>query len=93
VLKLLKKLFSGPAGAAAPPSDPMEYEGYSVVATPRQVSGGWSTEGTISKEVDGELRQSRFIRADTCMSREDAVQMAFRKARTIIEEQGERMFR
>ena len=93
MLKLLKKLFSAPAAASARPSDPMEYEGYSVVATPRQVSGGWSTEGVISKEVDGELRQSSFIRADTCMSREDAVQMSFRKARTIIEEQGERMFR
>ena len=89
---LLKKVFGGSGEAAPQPSDPMEYEGYSVVAMPRQLSGGWSTEGVISREVDGELKSCPFIRADTCMSREDVVNMAFSKARKIIDEQGERMF-
>lgn len=90
---MLKKLFGGSGEAPVQSSDPMEHEGFSVVATPRQVSGGWSTEGTISREVDGELKESRFIRADTCMSRDDAVRMAFSKARKIIDEQGDRMFK
>jgi hypothetical protein len=93
MLDLLKKIFAGGgATPAAQPSDPVDYQGYEIVATPRQVSGGWSTEGLIRKELDGEPREAAFIRADTCMSREDAVQMAFSKARKIIDEQGDRVF-
>ena len=56
---------------------------------PRQVAGGWSTEGVISAEVDGETREAAFIRADTCMSRDDAIAAARAKARKIIDERGD----
>ena len=93
MFSVLKKLFSGSAQATVQESEPMQYEGFSVVATPRQVSGGWSTEGIISKQLDGESKSSSFIRADTCTSRDDAIQMAFSKARKIIDEQGDKLFR
>lgn len=95
MLNLLKRLFAGGGGGATAvvESDPEDYQGFQIVATPRQVSGGWSTEGIIRKEIEGTLQESTFIRADTSMSRDDAVQVALSKGRKIIDEQGERLFR
>ncbi len=92
MLGWFKKLFSASGPAAPQPSDPLDYQGFTVIATPRQVGGGWSTEGIIRHGEGDEQRETTFIRADTCMSREDAIAMAFSKARKIIDEQGERMF-
>jgi hypothetical protein len=91
MLDFLKKLVGG--GERAPEAaDPVEYGGYQIVAAPRQVSGGWSTEGVIRGQVDGEDREASFIRADTCMTREDAVDASRAKARKIIDERGAAVF-
>lgn len=88
MLERLKRLLGG--GERAPERAPaVDYEGYQIVAAPRQVSGGWSTEGFICAEVDGEPREAHFIRADTCMSREDAIEASRSKARKIIDERGD----
>ncbi|MFT5447109.1 MAG: hypothetical protein ACI9DC_002284 [Gammaproteobacteria bacterium] len=87
----IKRLF-----AAAPAQEraaaAIEYRGFEVIATPRKVSSGWSTEGLIRKQQAGKLREIRFIRADTCMSEEEAVVTAQGKARKIIDERGDSMF-
>ena len=49
--------------------------------------------GVIRKEVGGELKEHRFVRADTHASAEAANDFAVIKARQIIDEQGERIFR
>ena len=89
----LKKMLSADGDSEPQAADPVDYEGYSIIATPRKVSGGWSTEGIIRRQLEDGARETSFIRADTCMSRDDAVQMSISKARKIIDEQGERMFR
>ena len=90
----LKRLLGGGAGAREPePADPVEYEGFTIVATPRRAGSGWSTEGLIRKDVGGKAREVRFIRADTSPSRDAAVALSVGKARKIIDEQGERVFR
>jgi hypothetical protein len=91
MFEFLKKLAGG--GPRAPAhADPVDYQGFRIVATPRQVPGGWSTEGLIRKHLDGEEREVAFIRADTCMSREDAVRASEAKARKIIDERGDDIF-
>ena len=74
-------------------ADPVEHQGFTIVAAPRKASGGWSTEGHIRKVVDGETKEVHFIRADTSTSREAAVTLSVSKARKIIDEQGDRVFR
>ena len=94
MLGFLKSLFGGGAGARVPePADPVEYEGFSIVATPRRAGSGWSTEGRIRKDIGEETKEVHFIRADTSPSRDVAVTLSTSKARKIIDEQGERMFR
>jgi len=74
-------------------AEPVEHEGFTIIATPRKASAGWSTEGRIRKDIDGETKEAHFIRADTSTSREAAISLSVSKARKIIDEQGERVFR
>ena len=91
MIGFFKKLFSSqPARARA--AIPIEYKGFEVIAMPRQVSGGWSTEGVIRKNVDGEPLEATFIRADICMDEQDAIAAAQGKARKIIDERGDSVF-
>ena len=90
-----KKLFGGGGGSAAkeePAGEPVEHKGFSILATPFTEGGQFQTCGVISKEIDGEVKEHRFIRADRFSSKEDAVDVTLRKARQIIDEQGERIF-
>ena len=95
MLGFLKNVLGGGAGSGEPDAaDPVEHDSFTIVATPRKAaSGGWSTEGRIGKVVDGEAKEVHFIRADTSTSREAAISLSVSKARKIIEEQGERIFR
>ena len=94
MLGFLKGVFSGGDGDREPEAaEPVEHAGFTIVATPRKATGGWSTEGRISKVVEGEEKEVHFIRADTSTSREAAVSLSVSKARKIIDEQGERVFR
>ena len=94
MLGFLKNVLGGGGGDREPEgAEPVEHAGFTIVATPRKASGGWSTEGRIRKIVDGEAKEVHFIRADTSTSHEAAVTLSVSKARKIIDEQGERVFR
>ena len=94
MLGFLKNMLGGSGSESEPEgAEPVEHNGFTIVAAPRKASGGWSTEGRIRKDVDGEAKEVHFIRADTSMSREAAITLSVSKARKIIDEQGERVFR
>ena len=95
MLGFLKNVLGGGGGERKEPegAEPVEHAGFTIVATPRKASGGWSTEGHIRKVIDGETKDVHFIRADTSTSREAAITLSVSKARKIIDEQGERVFR
>jgi hypothetical protein len=88
---LWNRLFGGVA--VDPEEDPVEYEGYRIRPTPFPHRGAYQTAGTIEKEVGGEIKEHRFIRAETHSSREEAIAFSIAKAKQIIDEQGKRIFR
>ncbi len=92
IMKFLRGLGGNKAEEAAR-HEAVEYKGFSIVPTPRKVQGGWTTEGIISKSAGDDTRSEHFIRADMLMSEEDAVDYSVNKARKIIDEQGERLFK
>jgi hypothetical protein len=92
IMKFLRGL-GGEKSEETSKHEAVEYKGFSVVATPRKAPGGWTTEGVISKEVGENTRSERFIRADMLMSEDEAVDYSVAKARKIIDEQGERLFK
>ena len=52
------------------------------------VGSEYQLAGLIEKEVDGELKSYKFVRADRFSSKEDVVSFALAKGRQIIDEQG-----
>ena len=87
----LKKLFAG-GGTSTHQAPPQEYSGYTIVASPQRESGGWRVAGTISKEMDGEVKTHAFIRADTNPDLQGTVDLTIGKAKRLIDEQGDRIF-
>ncbi|MGI9436470.1 MAG: HlyU family transcriptional regulator [Geminicoccaceae bacterium] len=94
LLGSLKSLFGsggkekGPAAAEA-----VDYNGYQIRPAPERRDGGWNTAGTISKTIDGEVREHRFIRVDTHSNQDDAASFSITKAQQIIDEQGDHIFK
>jgi hypothetical protein len=93
----LKKLFGGkPASDAAndagKPLASAEHDGFMIHATPFQENGQWQLCGVIEKQVAGEHKSHRFIRADRFPARDEAAQFTLAKGRQIIDERGEAIF-
>ena len=81
---------------ASPDEKPMasvEFEGYSIEPVTHEEQGKFYTAGRISKSFDSGVKTQSFIRADTHTSRESAAEHAVQKAKQIIREQGDKLFR
>ena len=95
-MSFLKKLFGGGNDSAAKadnaPAATEAYEGFTIHAMPYQENGQWQMRGVIEKEIGGELKSHRFIRADRFAGTTEALEMTFLKARQIIDQNGERLF-
>lgn len=70
----------------------VEHEGFRIVPAPIRQPAGWLTAGIITKEVDGVLKEHRFIRADVLGDQGAAEDHAIFKARRTIDELGETIF-
>lgn len=96
-MSFLKKLFGigggeGDAAAEAGGGEAQDYKGYAIRATPFKAEGQYQTCAVITKDVDGATKEHRLIRADRFADLDAAVDVSFRKARQIIDEQGDRLF-
>jgi len=95
-MSFLKKLFGlgDPAGdpSGARPAKEIEHKGFTIAATPYKNDGQYQTCGVVSKEIDGVLKEHRFIRADRFAGLDDAVDVAIKKGKQIVDEQGEKIF-
>jgi len=96
-MSFLKRLFGGSsadgeAGGEKQVGNSLDYEGFTIRATPYKADGQFQTCGVISKEIGGVVKEHRFVRADRFASQSDAADMALKKGQQIVKEQGERMF-
>lgn len=95
-MSFLKKLFGlggGEAAAPAAPAETQEHGGYTITATPIKEGGQFQVSGTISKVIDGETKEYKFLRVDRFNDRVSCVELIFMKGQQIIAEQGDKMFR
>jgi len=92
---LFKSIFgnSSPAEAAseATREESIEYKSFTITPDPIAEGGQFRTAGTIGRTVDGEEKQSTFIRADNHASRDLAIEHSIGKGRQIVDEQGDRL--
>jgi hypothetical protein len=89
-MSILKRLFGGGAPGKAETS-PEIYKDFRIYAEPVRASGGYRLAARIEKEVDGALRRHHLVRADTFDSEDAARDHALRKARTLIDQQGDKL--
>lgn len=92
-MSFLKKLFGGDGQRDIDGGEPVEHKGYTIRATPYQEGGQYQTCGVISKEIEGEVKEHRFVRADRTTSLDEAIAISLRKGRQIVDEQGDAAFR
>ena len=96
-MSFLKRLFGGGSGGSdeppsSKPAKTVEHNGFTVAATPFKSEGQYQTCGIVSREVDGVLKEHRFIRADRFAGLDDAVEVSLRKGVQLVDEQGDRLF-
>ena len=92
-MSLFKRLFGfGGAGTAAPRLESINYKGYTITPAPRAEDGQYRLAGIISREIDGELQEHHMVRADVLPSPEIAAEFMVRKAKMMIDQQGDRIF-
>ncbi|WP_127900683.1 HlyU family transcriptional regulator [Solirhodobacter olei] len=91
-MSLLSRLL-GSKPSETPEAKPEEYEGFAIYPEPVKDGGRWRIAARIEKEVGGEIKQHQLIRADVVESHDEACSMSLRKARQMIDEQGESIFR
>ncbi|WP_297112165.1 HlyU family transcriptional regulator [uncultured Devosia sp.] len=95
-MSFLKKLFGG-GSASEPAGDKVlgeeSYKGFQIKAIEMKAGSELQLAGLIEKDVGGELKTYRFIRADRMSSRDDLVALALSKGRQIIDEQGDHIYR
>ena len=93
-MSFLKRLFGGGGSeeAGGKPAKQIEHKGFTIAATPYKNDGQYQTCGVVSKEIDGVVKEHRFVRADRFAGFDDAVDVSLRKGQQLVDEQGERMF-
>ena len=89
-MSLLSKLFGG---GAKPEKDPEVYKDFRIFPEPQSGQGGYRLAARIEKEIDGEVKVHQLLRADTIQSAEEAEAFSIRKAKQVIDEQGDAIFR
>lgn len=89
----LKRIFGGGISGASAPAAREEYEGFVITAEPIPESGQFRLAGSITKEVNGETQEHKFIRADLFTTKEQADEFALLKGRQMVDQLGDRIFR
>ncbi len=94
-MPILSRLFGrrSPASPAlGPQAEPEHYNGYAIHPEPIGEGGQWRISARIEKEIGGEVKTHRMIRADILADGDAAAAESLRKARRLIDEQGDTIF-
>lgn len=90
-----KRLFGSAANENEPQgNDPDEvYKEVELFARPVGEGGQWRVAGMLRKQIDGEAVERNFVRADLLPDKETARSMTLDKARMIIDQNGDSLWR
>ena len=83
----------GDSSSAAAPADTVEYNGYRIKPAPYRANSQYQTAGSIEKDTPEGVKRHQFIRADIYANWDDAVAVTTSKAKQIIDQLDDRMFK
>ncbi len=91
-MSLFSRLFGGTSGPE-PEAEPEFYKDFRIFAEPVREGSNFRVAARIEKELGGELKSHRMVRADTCDSIETAREVTMTKAKMLIDQQGDAIFK
>lgn len=91
-MSLLKKLFGGSDKAAPKGPEPELYMDFTIFPDPIVEGKVYRLAARIEKEIGGELKIHKLIRADTLNSSDAAAEAAIAKAKILIDQMGDQLF-
>jgi len=89
-MSLFSKLFGG--GGSKAETEPTRHNGYAIFPDPVKEGASFRVAARIEKDFDGTTKTHQLIRADTLDDHGAAVEASIRKAKQVIDEQGDRIF-
>ena len=92
-MSILSRLFGGGGGGGASAPDPVTHEGFTIFPEPMKDGPRYRIAARIEKEIGGEVKVHQLIRADTLESLDVAIDVTINKAKQVIDEQGDGIFR
>ncbi|MEO9518414.1 MAG: HlyU family transcriptional regulator [Paracoccaceae bacterium] len=90
-MSLFSRLFGG--SSQTQDAEPQTYNGFEIIAEPIREGSKWRVAARIEKDVNGEAKVHELIRADTLDDEPSAIDVSISKAKQMIDEQGEGLFR
>lgn len=92
-MSFLKRLFGGGNGTSSPvKTETAEYKGYELTPMPKAEGGMYRLQGLVARGEGETRREHMLIRADMFTAEADASDAFLRKARLLIDQQGESLF-
>ena len=88
-MSLFSRLFGG---GGKPAKEPELYKDFRIFPEPQKGAGGYRVAARIEKDLGGETKVHQLLRADTLQTEEEAETFSIRKAKQVIDEQGEGIF-
>lgn len=72
--------------------EPVEYKGFLIYQEAIAESGQYRIAGRITKEIDDNVNEHRFIRSDVVSSEQDANDLMLNKAKMFIDQMNGKIF-
>ncbi|CAH0529619.1 HlyU family transcriptional regulator [Vibrio hippocampi] len=88
----LSKLFGGNKAKKSPSVEPVEYNEFLIYQEAIEEGGQYRVAGRITKDIEGEVKEYRFIRSDVVASKGDANELMLSKAKMFIDQMNGNIF-
>ncbi len=88
----LSKIFGGGASSDVA-AEVIEYNGFRITPTPVNDGGQYRIGARIERDMDGETKTHDLIRADLIRDLDECKDASIRKAKQMIDQMGDRLFR
>ena len=92
-MSLFSKLFGGGSGGTPKAPEAVEHDGFKIFVEPIKEGSGYRLAARIEKQIGGEVKSHNVIRADVFNSLDEANQFSLAKAKQVIDEMGDGLFR
>ncbi len=89
---LFSRLF-GSSTATEPTVEPVEYKSFLIYPNSEPDGSQFRIAGKLTKEINGELKEHRFIRSDVISSKANADELVVSKAKVLIDQLGDSLFK